>query len=75
MAVVWTLMGLFFLGVAIWEDMNRNMPKQERIFRICGNSKGLVCPFKTILCQEGHCHQCQIYLDWQRKNSGGGTAQ
>jgi len=45
------------------------MPKQERIFGISGNSKGLPCPFRSILCQEGYCRECQIYLDWQRKNS------
>ena len=47
-----------------WEDMNRNMLRQERIFRISGNNKGLVCPFKRIVCPGGHCLQCQIYLDW-----------
>jgi len=44
--------------------MNRNMLNQQRLFRISGNSKGLMCPFKGILCQEGYCHNCQIYLDW-----------
>lgn len=42
------------------------MPKQERIFKISGNSKGLTCPFKAIVCQEGCCKTCQIYLDWQK---------
>ncbi|GAH31723.1 unnamed protein product, partial [marine sediment metagenome] len=44
--------------------MNRNMLKQERIIRISGNNKGLTCPFKPIVCQEGYCEQCQIYLEW-----------
>jgi len=45
--------------------MNRNMPAgQERLFRISENNKGLMCPFKPILCQEGYCKECQIYLDW-----------
>jgi len=51
----------------IWEDMNKNMLKQERIFRISGNNKGLTCPFKGILCQdESSCPVCPIYLDWLR---------
>jgi len=40
------------------------MPNRERIFSISSNNKGLPCPFKPILCQEGYCHGCQIYLDW-----------
>jgi len=44
------------------------MPKQKRIFNISANNKGLPCPFKPILCQEGYCHGCQIYLDWQKKH-------
>ncbi len=43
-----------------------NMSREERIFSISGNNKGLWCPFKPISCQEGYCHQCQIYLDWQK---------
>ena len=27
--------------------------------------KGRPCPFKPILCQEGYCQDCQIYLDYQ----------
>jgi len=37
---------------------------RRRVFRISGNNKGLMCPFKPILCQEGYCTECQIYLDW-----------
>ena len=48
----------------ILEDMNRNMLKQERVFRISGNNKGLTCPFKGILCPGGYCPVCPIYLDW-----------
>ncbi|MBA7629970.1 hypothetical protein ES703_37478 [subsurface metagenome] len=40
------------------------MSKQERIIRISGSNKGLMCPFKPTLCQEGYCEQCQIYLEW-----------
>ena len=47
------------------------MPKAvvlERMFSISGNNKGLMCPFKpTTLCQEGYCTDCQIYLDWQKR--------
>ena len=42
------------------------MTKQERIFKISGNNKGLMCPFKAIVCQEGGCKTCQIYLDRQK---------
>ena len=27
--------------------------------------KGKLCPFKPILCQEGWCNDCQIYLDYK----------
>ncbi len=43
------------------------MPKGERKFTISGNNKDLWCPFKSFLCQRGYCHQCQIYLDWQKR--------
>lgn len=29
--------------------------------------KGLPCPFKPIVCEEGYCHQCQTYLDWEKQ--------
>jgi len=45
------------------------MLKQERVFRISGNNKGLMCPFKPILCQEGYCNECQIHLDWLSMHS------
>ena len=28
------------------------------------NHKGKICPYKKILCQEGYCNNCQIFLDW-----------
>jgi len=34
-----------------------------------GNNKGLLCPFKPITCQEGRCRECQIYLDWRKRDS------
>jgi len=43
------------------------MNETRRIFSVSGNNKGLPCPFKTILCQEGYCSECQIYLDWRKK--------
>ena len=43
-----------------------NMLRVVRIFSISGNNKGLACPFKPVLCEEGYCHDCQIYLDWQK---------
>ena len=42
------------------------MPEQERIFTLSGDNKGLVCPFKAIVCPGGYCLQCPIYLDWQK---------
>jgi hypothetical protein len=47
--------------------------RQQRMLCISGNNKGLMCPFKAILCEEGYCCECQIYLDWlklKRKASG-----
>ena len=43
---------------------NKMCTKQGRIPRILENNKGLMCPFKPILCEEGYCRECQIYLDW-----------
>ena len=46
--------------------MNKKLEEgaRRRIFRISGNNKGLVCPFKGVVCQEGYCTECQMYLDW-----------
>ncbi len=38
----------------------------DRVFSVSGNNKGLRCPFKTGICQNGYCEECQIYLDWQK---------
>ena len=35
----------------ILEDMNRNMLKQEGLFRVSGNNWGLACPFEPIVCR------------------------
>lgn len=37
------------------------------MFTISGNNKGLRCPFKSNICQEGFCMTCQIYLDWREQ--------
>ena len=37
----------------------------ERVFSISGDNKGLQCPFKPSICQNGYCEECQLYLDWQ----------
>ncbi|MBA7619253.1 hypothetical protein ES703_26590 [subsurface metagenome] len=50
----------------IWEDMNRNMPKQEGLFRVAGNNGGLACPFEPIVCRRKYCDDCEIYHDWQK---------
>ena len=47
-------------------DVEDDMPKETRLFCISGGNKGLLCPFKLTICQEGFCHECQIYLDWQK---------
>ena len=47
-------------------DVKDDMPQETRLFSISGGNKGLLCPFKLVICQEGFCHECQIYLDWQR---------
>lgn len=47
-------------------EIKDNISRQERIFGISRNNKGLPCPFKQALCQEGYCSECQIYLDWQK---------
>ncbi len=41
-------------------------PKREGLFWVSGNNEGLACPFKPIICEGGDCHQCQIYLDWEK---------
>lgn len=40
---------------------------KERIFRISGDNRGLVCLFKPIVCESGCCSECPIYLDWQER--------
>lgn len=38
---------------------------EKRVFSISGDNKGFPCPFKSGVCQNGYCEECQIYLDWQ----------
>ena len=45
--------------------------KPKRVFSESGNKKGLWCPFKPMLCQEGYCSECQIYHEWQKEDSAG----
>jgi hypothetical protein len=40
--------------------------REQRVFGISKNNKGLPCPFKQITCQEGYCSECLIYLEWQK---------
>ena len=47
-------------------EKGRNIPMQERLFRESENNRGLACPFKPIICEVGYCHQCEIYLAWQK---------
>ena len=49
--------------------MERGIPKQKRILSMSGNNKGLACPLRPIICQEGYCCECQIYSDWRMKGS------
>ena len=34
------------------------------------NHKGSRCPYKLILCQEGYCNDCNIYIQWCEKLLG-----
>lgn len=45
------------------------MAKQQRIFRLSGNNRGVACPFKPVVCPRvGDCvSQCQVYLDWLKQ--------
>jgi hypothetical protein len=38
--------------------------KDTAIEHIGVNHKGEQCQYKAILCQEGYCNECQIYIDW-----------
>jgi len=72
--------GIFFSNtqvrspLAAWQSKKQKvgpspetkMLKQERVFSISGNNKGLRCPFRAISCQNGYCEECQIYTDWQK---------
>jgi len=49
--------------------------KLERMFRGLSNKKGRWCPFKPIFCQEGYCHKCQIYHEWQRGRGNGASVR
>lgn len=31
------------------------------------NRKGEWCPFADILCQEGYCDECMVYLEYEKK--------
>jgi len=44
------------------------VPENGRIFNMAGNNKGLWCPFKPVICQEGYCHECQLYITWLGDN-------
>ena len=50
----------------IWKDMNRNVPKQEGLFKVSGNNWGLACPFEPIVCRRGYCDFCETYHEWQK---------
>lgn len=47
--------------------------KRRQARALSGSRKGLPCPFEAIICQEGYCQSCQVYLD--RQNLGGSTVQ
>lgn len=53
--------------MSYWRE---NTAKQQRVFSPSVNNKGLTCPFQAVICQEGYCYQCQVYLDlyldWQK---------
>ena len=35
---------------------------ERRKYSIQENNKGLICPYEPIICQEGFCQGCMIYL-------------
>lgn len=35
----------------------------QRSLQFISNNKGLPCMYKPIICQEGYCSACQIYLN------------
>ena len=39
---------------------------KPRYYTVSGNNKGLPCPYKVMLCQEGFCGECQVFLDWDK---------
>lgn len=41
------------------------MTMTGRIFGLHSNNKGLTCPFRKILCQQGLCTECYIYEKWK----------
>ena len=47
--------------IVAWSS--KKTPEPERVYDINANNKGLVCPIKSVLCQEGWCRDCCIYLD------------
>ena len=55
------------VGRALIVKREQTMCSERTPFRIYGNNKGLACPFKPIVCPEGLCLQCPIYLDWQKR--------
>ena len=34
---------------------------------VTSSQKGKDCPYKSIICQEGFCQDCQIYIDFHEK--------
>lgn len=49
-----------------WQGKCLDVSEREGLFWESGNNQGLACPFKPCVCEVGYCHQCPIYLEWQK---------
>jgi hypothetical protein len=47
-----------------------NKAKKKRTDCFSKNNKGMLCPFKATICQEGWCINCQIYKDREKEHKG-----
>ena len=50
-------------------EIKGDVSRQERILSMSSSNKGVLCPYQPVLCQEGYCHGCQVYLNWRTRGS------
>ncbi len=48
------------------------MDRSGIIRQLEDNHKGTWCPYKQVLCQEGYCSECQVFLDVRGEEKQGG---